>query len=235
MKRSGFTLIELLVVIAIIAILAAILFPVFARARAKAIQNNCLSNVKQLTLAELMYISDNDQKIAPVGWANIAAWPNLMLPYVKNQQIFYCGESKRNWGPANWTNVNYAQNTNLNNQAQNYIQQPAKVLLVLEADGTSGRGYSSGDLRYCYCNNNIANYDYMTIRHNEGSNYGFADGHAKWLKPGVITTYPDCGNPGGSVCTDVPADAVACRGYNIMRNNVGVGVIQAAWSIDWDW
>ena len=57
----GFTLIELLVVIAIIAILAAILFPVFARARAKAQQSSCLSNVKQLALATLMYTSDNDE------------------------------------------------------------------------------------------------------------------------------------------------------------------------------
>jgi prepilin-type N-terminal cleavage/methylation domain-containing protein len=58
MKRHGFTLIELLVVIAIIAILAAILFPVFARAREKARANTCLSNVKQLTLGLMMYVSD---------------------------------------------------------------------------------------------------------------------------------------------------------------------------------
>jgi len=60
-KKRGFTLIELLVVIAIIAILAAILFPVFARARAKAMQNTCLSNVKQLTLAWTMYNNDWDE------------------------------------------------------------------------------------------------------------------------------------------------------------------------------
>jgi prepilin-type N-terminal cleavage/methylation domain-containing protein len=60
-KRCGFTLIELLVVIAIIAILAAILFPVFARAREKARQSNCLSNVKQLMLAVQQYVTDNDQ------------------------------------------------------------------------------------------------------------------------------------------------------------------------------
>ena len=64
MKR-GFTLIELLVVIAIIAILAAILFPVFARAREKARANTCLSNMKQLTLGVLMYNNDWDERMPP--------------------------------------------------------------------------------------------------------------------------------------------------------------------------
>jgi prepilin-type N-terminal cleavage/methylation domain-containing protein len=63
MKRRGFTLIELLVVIAIIAILAAILFPVFARAREKARQTSCLSNVKQLSLGMLMYTQDYDERL----------------------------------------------------------------------------------------------------------------------------------------------------------------------------
>ena len=63
--RTGFTLIELLVVIAIIAILAAILFPVFARAREKARQTSCLSNVKQLSLGIDMYAQDNDETLIP--------------------------------------------------------------------------------------------------------------------------------------------------------------------------
>lgn len=73
MKRTGFTLIELLVVIAIIAILAAILFPVFARAREKARQSSCLSNQKQIGLAILMYNQDYDERViqwriaVPVG------------------------------------------------------------------------------------------------------------------------------------------------------------------------
>jgi len=69
-KAHGFTLIELLVVIAIIAILAAILFPVFARARAKAQQNNCLSNIKQLALGTLMYVSDYDDRF-PFAWSTV--------------------------------------------------------------------------------------------------------------------------------------------------------------------
>ena len=69
MTRRGFTLIELLVVIAIIAILAAILFPVFAKAREKARQTSCLNNVKQLTLAMMQYAQDHDER-----------WPGALLP-----------------------------------------------------------------------------------------------------------------------------------------------------------
>jgi prepilin-type N-terminal cleavage/methylation domain-containing protein/prepilin-type processing-associated H-X9-DG protein len=91
--RRGFTLIELLVVIAIIAILAAILFPVFARAREKARQTSCLSNEKQLALAALMYRTDYDGRIFWwYQWSgnNVYFWWEMMQPYVKNGQIFFC-------------------------------------------------------------------------------------------------------------------------------------------------
>jgi prepilin-type N-terminal cleavage/methylation domain-containing protein/prepilin-type processing-associated H-X9-DG protein len=91
--RRGFTLIELLVVIAIIAILAAILFPVFARARAKARQASCMSNMKQLALADAMYRSDYDNRCLPMWCYNRPArwwWMALLEPYVKNQQVFVC-------------------------------------------------------------------------------------------------------------------------------------------------
>ena len=86
-KRTGFTLIELLVVIAIIAILAAILFPVFARARAKALQTTCLSNMKQITLALLMYASDYNETLpflytAGGAWAGQPLWELNMAPYI---------------------------------------------------------------------------------------------------------------------------------------------------------
>jgi len=91
--RRGFTLIELLVVIAIIAILAAILFPVFARAREKARQSSCLSNVKQIGVAALMYAQDYDETFNPSNQncppPNLN-WSQLIFPYVNNDQIFIC-------------------------------------------------------------------------------------------------------------------------------------------------
>jgi len=100
MKRQGFTLIELLVVIAIIAILAAILFPVFSRARAKARQTSCLSNQKQLCLALLMYADDWDE-ILPPRYYEVA--PGVFMhwdkdyaqPYLKNLDILNCPETKQ--------------------------------------------------------------------------------------------------------------------------------------------
>jgi len=117
--RKGFTLIELLVVIAIIAILAAILFPVFAQAREKARQTTCLSNLKQLGLASISYMEDNDEMYYPHRNKNVpnpyltqyptisgdAAkrifWPEMIQPYVKSWGIFQCPDAPNAWTIAN--------------------------------------------------------------------------------------------------------------------------------------
>jgi prepilin-type N-terminal cleavage/methylation domain-containing protein/prepilin-type processing-associated H-X9-DG protein len=88
MKHRGFTLIELLVVIAIIAILAAILFPVFAQAKAAAKNTADLSNIKQLSLGVIMYQSDYDDMFPQGADGNWVAWPIKVYPYVKNIQLF---------------------------------------------------------------------------------------------------------------------------------------------------
>ena len=82
-KKKGFTLIELLVVIAIIAILAAILFPVFAKARVVVCVLCCRSNVKQLTTGILMYVQDYDETLPMGGWSS-SRWYTDIGSYVKN-------------------------------------------------------------------------------------------------------------------------------------------------------
>ena len=103
MRRTGFTLIELLVVIAIIAILAAILFPVFARAREKARQTSCLSNMKQIGLATLMYAQDYDETMPPYevqhgsSLARASSAYDTIYPYVNNEQVFICPSGDYTW------------------------------------------------------------------------------------------------------------------------------------------
>ncbi len=95
-RVRAFTLIELLVVIAIIAILAAILFPVFAQAREKARQTACLSNMKQIGIGLIMYSSDYDEQYPPSqlgSGALLVSWPQIMQPYIKNEQVFVCPSS----------------------------------------------------------------------------------------------------------------------------------------------
>jgi prepilin-type N-terminal cleavage/methylation domain-containing protein len=110
----GFTLIELLVVIAIIAILAAILFPVFAQAREKARQASCFSNMKNLGLAVTIYAQDYDESLPMWHWARRSQpqpliWYHAIKPYTKNLGVFVCPSDKRKsldlsgWGPqATW-------------------------------------------------------------------------------------------------------------------------------------
>ncbi|MHB8997616.1 MAG: DUF1559 family PulG-like putative transporter [Armatimonadota bacterium] len=195
MSKRGFTLIELLVVIAIIAILAAILFPVFAKAREKARQSSCLSNVKQIGLAIMQYAQDYDE-IMPYAsaWGTPARNWNIWLdPYVKNTQIFQCPSFSGSTLGYGWNYQNFGywssgSSTFYNNPgcALGKINQPADTIIIGDNPDTgmygAGGAFLYGPTQSSPPTDGIGN---VSGRHNEGGNYGFCDGHAKWLSRSV--------------------------------------------------
>jgi prepilin-type N-terminal cleavage/methylation domain-containing protein/prepilin-type processing-associated H-X9-DG protein len=208
--RRGFTLIELLVVIAIIAILAAILFPVFARAREKARQSSCLSNIKQIALAAQMYAQDYDELlprgsgyIAPATLiANDGEWFITLSPYIKNTQIFNCpsqiystfssgGASSNALGYG----VAYTRNLAINQTPLALVGEPAATTIYMD-----GGSNNYCRLRCPGANCNLSgppatNYGWSYNRHNDGCNYAFIDGHAKWVKVDPISTSSPLSRP----------------------------------------
>jgi prepilin-type N-terminal cleavage/methylation domain-containing protein/prepilin-type processing-associated H-X9-DG protein len=212
--RRGFTLIELLVVIAIIAILAAILFPVFARAREKARQSSCSSNVKQIMLACLMYAQDYDERTVNAVTSQGAGtcsdpnrsqwwWRLLVAPYVKNTQIFNCPS----------TDIAGCQIYGMSNKVYNRkladLSQPANLAMICEEASwntktppgdrldptswgkpTGGAHWEAawpGDGPYdgTGCGNCVRR---PFAIHNDGLNVGYGDGHVKWLKGQNVVT-----------------------------------------------
>jgi len=198
--RRGFTLIELLVVIAIIAILAAILFPVFAKAREKARQTSCLSNEKQMMLGVLMYAQDYDDNLPRgtdytkvPGYGAVtdpAMWPTLIQPYIKNDQIFVCPSNKRvitnPWGGT--IALSYGVGMNFEYQSRSLIAeipQPAMTAYLYDFNNWNMYWYSAaGPLpNSAMAIGSTAYRPWGTYRapvHNDGVNNAFLDGHAKW-------------------------------------------------------
>jgi prepilin-type N-terminal cleavage/methylation domain-containing protein len=132
--RRGFTLIELLVVIAIIAILAAILFPVFAKAREKARQNSCINNQRQINVAMMMYVQDNEETYIPNTKNN--AWSSLLKDY--NEPTIYDCPTKT--GKGKNTTPEYGFNAHLFGIALGDIQKPTEMLISADLTDTGMTG-----------------------------------------------------------------------------------------------
>jgi prepilin-type N-terminal cleavage/methylation domain-containing protein/prepilin-type processing-associated H-X9-DG protein len=206
-RSMAFTLIELLVVIAIIAILAAILFPVFAQAREKARQTSCLSNEKQIALGFLQYFQDYDEQFPLIR--GTVSWVYTVQPYMKSTQILRCpDDTSQNWTtPLPGATAVRATSYNLNgylapatpttsnpNPAPNPycnlagIQKPASVIFLAESSTNFAENYFHAHIwdpptstRHWLTDRNIPD-DVATDIHAGGSNVGYLDGHAKWVK-----------------------------------------------------
>lgn len=223
-QSRGFTLIELLVVIAIIGIIAAILFPVFAKAREKARQIVCASNFKQLGLAVSMYTEDNDELLpnvtggspgagitsgwvyytnydSPTGTTKFDVTLGSIYPYVKNKQVYICPDDSN----GNRNGLSYAMNDCVENVPNPFLgldtgkgiaqfNTPADTLLLGE-EGNEFGSDSTNDGGLGHAS------DSFSGRHNHGSEMLFLDSHVKWYDYGqALAKGVQYGGGGATTC-----------------------------------
>ena len=199
MRQKGFTLIELLVVIAIIAILAALLFPVFSSVREKARNASCQSNLKMLVSACMLYLQENNDKYMPGSIYNSAQcdgynfWTDCLLgKYVKSRDTFACPTYGKNrywneWVNGHWHTygVGYGMNVTLSGNISYAVRSPSFTALF-----SDGYDVTLND-KYWYGNFWIGpgaedwfgklKHMGVALRHNNGANMVFVDGHIKWM------------------------------------------------------
>ena len=209
-NKKGFTLIELLVVIAIIAILAAILFPVFAKAREKARQITCASNLKQLGLGFVQYNQDYDEYFTYSAWGCAQGWGGQIYPYVKSTAVYSCPDDATSQGGVAGTYVvSYAMNTNLSyqygganstgpGQKISTLLGPASTVLLCEVAGIPGVELTDGS---------------------EGSKGNTTDPPGGYLSPATSNTITNVqGRWGGSVSSNILVE-----GPGMSDRGAGVG------------
>ncbi len=189
--KSGFTLIELLVVIAIIAILAAILFPVFGRARENARRSSCASNLKQIGLGMQQYIQDYDEKflIQTINTTNGYHFAHILQPYIKSKQIFNCPSSggvlvnpqtfaytdnkDHQWGFTSTLYSDYTGDYGINSGAE------GRSLAEFQTSSTTALFFDAAHPQVGFLTE--AGKMFNSNRHFEGFNVCYVDGHTKFL------------------------------------------------------
>lgn len=181
MKRRGFTLVEVLVVLALMVLLASISLTVFSRVRERGRRATCQSNLRQMNLALRQYASDHDS--FDISQDN---WQEALTPYIKNNQIFECPSESRSGNSTNTgmdTDYFYFAAFNIFQSGRNVGVTEAAQLSVDASKLMTFADSPFGVPSYTAKAQGSCGSYFVPDRHSGGGNWGFADGHVKWLTP----------------------------------------------------